>query len=169
MRCTDFVGTELQLRALNELRCPDMKKLCKLLTPLSSDEGRAAAAVSFSRPITIGDIVVLDRACSFSKKSVVSLIQQIDPSETKADTQKLTMTIRKLIDVLLKKAKLGLRLFSDASIKEVLAAQFRLVPRPQLRFLQSGKAPPIPELKHAEPEVQIIIINSKFPKSHVMF
>ena len=158
MRRITFVGTDLQIRALKELKCPALRELCKELILMEQSTEKVNVSVSFSRTITIGDIVVLDRACSFDKKSVASLIQRTDPSEVEADSSKLTMVIRNIIDTFVGKVKRGLRHFSDASIEEILAAPFRNLPRPQLCLRQSsGQAPPNLVRKQSESKVHTIM------------
>ena len=44
----------------------------------------------FSKTITIADVVVLDRVCSFSLKSVMDMVRRIDSAEKEADSVKLT-------------------------------------------------------------------------------
>jgi hypothetical protein len=56
-----------------------MLQLCQKLISLTSDVERASYVVELSKTVTIGDVVVLDRACSFSLKSVIEFIQRIDP------------------------------------------------------------------------------------------
>lgn len=155
---TILLGTELQLRALDELQCDEMKNFCKKLTQLdSNDDGLVSEpAVNFTRTLTIGDLVVLDRACSFNRSNVVHWIQRIDPSEKNADAANMAKTIKKYVESLVSNVKHGLRRFTDDSIRALLLAPFRQLPRPQLILRQSGKAPPpVPKLKLAEPEVII--------------
>lgn len=67
-----------------------MLHLCQELISLTSDGDRASCVVEFSKTITIADVVVLDRVCSFSLKSVIDMVRRIDSAEKEADSVKLT-------------------------------------------------------------------------------
>ncbi len=118
-----------------------MLHLCQELISLTSDGDRASCVVEFSKTITIADVVVLDRACSFSLKSVMGMVRRIDSAEKEADSGKLTEFIRKLLSASLKAAKLGLNKYSDSSVSGYLGAPIRLLPRPVLQTHAAAKRP----------------------------
>ena len=97
--------------------------------------------------INIYDLVLLYRACSFSERSLVGLIQHIDPSEKEADTVKLTQCIRDSLHKANGLVKTGLDEYTAASrIHEYLVAPFPQVPRPRLITLRAVVSPTMPNI-----------------------
>ena len=110
-----YIGTAFECAVLTSVHSIHMSSLVRALLgqPLATFEN---VPIQFSKAVTIGDVIVLNRATGWKMHEVARLVIRIDPNEKEENLLAFKSLLNKIERSVFKDAKRWLSHYTDSSV-----------------------------------------------------